>query len=109
MISTAILSKIGLPLLIAGGSFFGGMVFQAKVLKPNIVVDSKPVVNIPRCPDCNCPPAIGTELDKIKNTRGTVNLHLHQNYTVAGDSTALRTIVEETINNAFDKRKIKKQ
>lgn len=105
-----ILSKAGLPLLLTACGFVGGMLFQGKVLKPKVNVECpSPIVNIPRCPDCNCPPALGTEIDKIKNTRGTVHLHLHQTYTVAGDSTALKNMIDKSINQAFDKHKIKKR
>lgn len=109
MILKAILSKAGLPVLIGIASFIGGVLFQAKVLRPNIVVESKPVVNVPKCPDCNCPPTLGNDLDKIKNTRGTVNLHFHQNYTMAGDTVGLRSMIEESVNKVLEQHKIKRR
>jgi hypothetical protein len=103
---SALLTKIGVPLLIAGGGFFGGMVFQAKVLKPNITVEPAKVVFNHKCPDCNCPPTLGSEIDKIKaKGRANLTIHLHQNYTSGSDSTDLRLIIDQALNQYSLKRK----
>lgn len=109
MILTSLLPKIGLPLLIAGGGFIGGLAFQAKVLDKKCPTLECPKVTVPKCPDCNCPPTLGSEIEKIK-ARGNITLHMHQNYTTSGsDSTDLRVIVDESITKALEKYSLKKK
>lgn len=83
---TTILSKIGLPLLIAAAAFSAGMITNQKLAKP-------PVVEIP---DCICPeqkPCNGIDFDKIKSRQLTIQ---NQQYlTVSGDSLFTKTLVDQ--------------
>lgn len=50
----------------------GGTLFISKAIKP--------VINVPECPSCNCPPAAEVslqnfDLDKLNNKKGTFHLH----------------------------------
>ena len=109
MILTSLLPKIGVPLLFVAGGFLGGLTFQAKVLDKNCPELKCPKVSVPKCPDCNCPPTLGNEFEKIKNTRGTFILHLHQNYTTATDSVELRKVLNESIARALEQYSLKKK
>ena len=108
MIAAALLKKIGLvgAIFIAGG--FGGMILQKK-LQPEIKF-SCPEVRVPKCPDCNCPPTLGSEFDKIKaKGRSNITLHLHQNYTTCNDSTDFKQIISESVSNALENYTVKKK
>lgn len=106
MILKAILSKAGLPLLIGVGSFFGGMVFQGKVMKPNIEVPA-----CPPCPQVTCnPPAVSVqpfEVEKMKNLRNfTYQPSYSGSISVSGvDSAFVKRVIRETIQQEFKKQK----
>lgn len=108
MILKTILAKAGLPLLIGLGGFFGGQVFQAKVLKPKINVETKV------CPEpapCICnPPAVEVQsfdVNKIKNMRSfTYSPQFQGSIQVAGvDSTALRRMIRESLQEELKRLK----
>jgi hypothetical protein len=105
-----LLSKLGLPLLVAGGGFMGGMMFQGKVLKPNIKVET---VTCPEAAPCICnPPAVEVQsfdVNKIKNMRSfTYAPQFQGSIQVAGvDSTALRNMIRQSIQQEFKKLKVK--
>lgn len=102
----AILTKIGVPLLIAGGGFFGGMMFQGKVMKPNITVPA-----CPPCPQVTCnPPAVSVQpfdVEKIKNLRTfTYQPSYSGSISVAGvDSAFVKRAIREAVQEEFKKLK----
>jgi hypothetical protein len=60
----------------------------SKAIKDEIVK-----IEIPKCPDCNCPdipPSNGIEFDKIKGFKGTISLTQHYRVDVNGDSLVMR-------------------
>lgn len=110
MISPTLLSKIGLPIAFIAIGFVAGLTFQSKVLERPCPSVECPEIKVPKCPDCNCPPTLGNEFDRIK-TKGKSNLtlNLHNNYTTACDSTSLRETIRESVQAALDDYTIKKK
>lgn len=111
MISTALLSKIAIPAAFVAAGFIGGLTFQAKVLDKKCPTLECPTVKVPKCPDCNCPPTLGNEFDKIKTKgKSNVTLHLHNTYTASGmDSTGLRNMMKESVEAALKDYTVKKK
>jgi hypothetical protein len=70
------------------GGFTGGLMWSQQH-QPKIEIPSPP-----RCPDCNCPPTLGSEFDKIKGKN--IHLTLNQKYSVEmdGDSLVMQRIKE---------------
>jgi hypothetical protein len=105
IIAKALFSKIGLPLLIAGGGFFGGMMFQGKVMKPKIEIPA-----CPPCPQVTCnPPAVSVqpfEVEKMKNLRNfTYQPSYSGSISVAGvDSAFVKRAIREAIREELNRK-----
>lgn len=82
------LSIITLIIGLAGGAV------AAKWLTPKTVCPKITFPKYPKCPDCNCPPTLGSEFDKVKGKN--ITLHLNQHYQVQanGDSLLLAKFEE---------------
>jgi hypothetical protein len=98
---TSILSKFGLPIVIAIASFAGGMITSQKLQKAPIVQDKK-------CPDCICPkqePCNGIDFDKIKSRN--VTIENKQYLTINGD-TLLIDKIKDALHSELEDFKVKK-
>lgn len=92
--------QIGIVLI----AFGGGVLFDAKVLRPKINLTCPPA------PACKCPeqkPCNGIDFDKIKSKNITIQNEQH--LTVSGDSVmieSIRKMINEEVDKSF-KRNIK--
>ena len=103
-----LLSKLGLPVLVAVVSFIGGITFQAKYLdKPC------PSVKCPSIPDCICnPPAVSIQpfdVNKIKNLKNfSYSPNFSGSISVSGvDSGFVKKAIDESITRALNQTRKK--
>jgi hypothetical protein len=84
-----------IPYIIAALIGAGLTVGVTMLTAPEIVVKAP---EIPKCPDCNCPPSVslnGFDVDKLNNKKGTFHLHnTISNVTVNVDSLMLRQLIQ---------------
>ncbi len=103
---TTIITKFGLPIIVAFASFTGGMITMTKMQKP---------VSIPDCPSCICPePTVSIQPFDVDKVKGVKNFNYAPQFSgsisVAGvDSTALRKMIDGCLNRALDDYKVKKR
>lgn len=96
-----VLTKFGIPLVIAAAGVVGGIGLQQKVFNP------KPVA-CPACPSCHCPePTVSVQpfdVEKLKNIKTfTYAPDFKGSVSVAGvDSTSIRKYIEAAVNRAFE-------
>lgn len=99
MFST-LLGKYLIP-IVALISMGAGMLFQARVLAPKC-----PKIEFPKCPDCNCPPAVNTiDFDKIKGFKGTIQLNQNYKVEMDGDSLAMEAF-QKAVRDELIKLKV---
>lgn len=100
---SALLPKIGFPLLVAGGGFIGGLAFQAKVLQP------KPADPCPPPPACVCnPPAVSVQPFDVEKIKGLKSFQYAPQFsgtiTVAGvDSVFVKKAINDAVVESFEK------
>lgn len=88
------LSILTLIIGLAGGSVL------TKWATPKTVC---PKIEIPACPDCNCPPTLGSEFEKVKGKYVTLNLSQHYQVHANGDSLLLVKF-EEAVAKAVEEK-----
>lgn len=103
MVLSAIISKLGLPIIVLGFGVMTGIGIQQKVLNP------KPV-SCPQCPACVCPePTVSVQpfdVEKIKNLKTfTYSPGFTGSISVAGvDSASIRKFIDDAVTKAFAKQ-----
>jgi hypothetical protein len=102
MIFSAVISKFGLPVIIAGAGLVAGIGLQQKVL------NEKPAA-CPQCPSCFCPkPTVSVQpfdVEKLKNIKTfTYSPDFTGSVSVAGvDSSSIRKYIDIAVTKAFEK------
>ncbi len=103
---TALLSKIGIPVLVFLAGGIGGLVLQQKLT---------PTIEIPQCPACSCPePAVKMQNIEIEKMKGLKSFNYSPQFSgsisVAGvDSTALRRMIDKSLSEALSRYDVKRR